>query len=91
MILSSWIVYIEAQACGKPVIGALNGGGAREAMQDGKTGFLVDNSPESVAEGVLRLINDPMLCENMGKNGRQFVLDQFSWEQFLEGWRNILI
>jgi len=39
------LVYIEANACGVPVIGR-NRGGVREAIQDNKTGFLVSDQTE---------------------------------------------
>ena len=39
------LVYIEANACGCPVI-ARRGSGVGEAVQDGITGFLVDSSEE---------------------------------------------
>lgn len=39
------LVYIEANACGVPVIGR-NRGGVREAIQDNKTGFLVEDQTE---------------------------------------------
>lgn len=49
------IVPVEAQACGTPVI-ALDQGGARDTVIDGKTGFLVrDQAPIAFAESVMRL------------------------------------
>jgi glycosyltransferase involved in cell wall biosynthesis len=41
------LVYIEANACGTPVIGRRRGGVA-EAIQDGITGFLIDDPDECV-------------------------------------------
>ena len=45
------LVYVEAQACGCPVM-ARNAAGAKEAILDGKTGYLVDND-----EQVIELFN----------------------------------
>jgi glycosyltransferase involved in cell wall biosynthesis len=45
------LVYIEAQACGCPAL-AINAAGAREAILDGKTGYLVDTE-----EQVIELFN----------------------------------
>ncbi|MBR7889325.1 glycosyltransferase family 4 protein [Marinomonas sp. A79] len=39
------LVYIEAQACGCPAL-ARNAAGAKEAILDGKTGYLVDNEDQ---------------------------------------------
>jgi len=38
-------VYIEANACGTPVLGRERGG-VREAIRDGVTGFLVSNQAQ---------------------------------------------
>jgi glycosyltransferase involved in cell wall biosynthesis len=53
------LVYIEANACGTPVIGR-NRGGVKEAIQNGQTGFLVDKLEESeeiLVSGAYRKLN----------------------------------
>ena len=63
------LVFREANACSKPVIGG-RAGGVVEAVVDGKSGFLVDGTnPVDIAEAVLRLIDDPVLADMMGKQG----------------------
>jgi len=63
------LVFREANACGKPVVGG-NAGGAVEAVVDGKTGFLVDGtSPVDIAKAVLRLLSDVDLAAKLGANG----------------------
>lgn len=47
------LVYIEAQACGCPVL-AKNAAGAREAVLSGKSGYLIDNE-----EQVIELFSSP--------------------------------
>ena len=48
------IVFLEANACGKPVIGARTGG-IPDAVLDGETGLLVDaDAPSDLAEAVTR-------------------------------------
>ena len=50
------IVFLEAMACGIPVLGSILDGG-REALQDGKLGELVDPSrSDEVREGILRTL-----------------------------------
>jgi phosphatidylinositol alpha-1,6-mannosyltransferase len=73
------LVFLEANACGKPVIGGRTGG-IPEAIVDGKTGFLVE--PESVPDIAGRLatvLTDPELAAEMGRQGRSRVQTGFSW------------
>jgi glycosyltransferase involved in cell wall biosynthesis len=53
------IVYLEALACGVPVLGSMLDG-SREALLDGELGELVDpNEPLSIREGILRALAKP--------------------------------
>jgi glycosyltransferase involved in cell wall biosynthesis len=67
------LVYWEANACGRPVIGAL-GSGAEDAIADGENGFLVrPDNHDAAAERALRLLADDTLAARMGAAGRQRV------------------
>jgi phosphatidyl-myo-inositol dimannoside synthase len=73
------IVFLEASACGIPVIGG-NSGGVADAVLDGITGFLVDpNDVDQIADRVITLLDDAPLREEMGRAGREWAA-QFSWE-----------
>ena len=75
------LVFLEANACGKPVIGGRTGG-IPEAIVDGKTGFLVE--PESVADIVEHLgiiLTNNELAGEMGRQGRTRVKTHFSWAE----------
>jgi phosphatidylinositol alpha-1,6-mannosyltransferase len=75
------IVFLEANAAGKPVIGGRSGG-AIEAVADGVTGFLVDPDNPAELEGVLReLLRDPKLRQTSGAAGRRRVESEFDWKQ----------
>jgi glycosyltransferase involved in cell wall biosynthesis len=64
------LMYLEANACGKPVIGAA-GCGAEEPILDGENGFLVPaDDPAAAAEALCRLLADPALAARMGERGR---------------------
>ena len=63
------IVYLEASACGRPVIGT-RGSGAEDAVRDGETGLLVGQNVEEAFVALERLIRDPALCERLGASGR---------------------
>lgn len=63
------LVYLEANACGKPVI-ASKGCGAEEPVIDGYNGFLVPQAdPNATAEAVEYLLRNPIVAERMGQNG----------------------
>lgn len=62
---------LEAMACGKPVV-ATAGGGIPEAVEEGRTGFIVPpQEPEAMADRLRRLIEDPGLRLHMGRCGRR--------------------
>ena len=66
------LVFLEANAFGKPVIGGRYGG-AVDAIIDEKTGLLVEsNSPECIANAIIRLIDDKKLRRDLGNGGRRW-------------------
>lgn len=74
------IVFLEAQATGKPVIGGRSGGVPETLLED-ETGLLVDgDNCHEIAGALRRLILDRDLCRRMGVCGRQLATSRFSWE-----------
>ena len=75
------IVFLEAGAAGKPVIGGRSGG-VPEAVADGITGRLVDG--EDVAD-IQRAMGDlaalPGVRRQYGAAGRERALRDFTWER----------
>lgn len=62
------LVFLEAGACGLPVIGG-RAGGVPDAIVDGETGFLVDGrSAEAIASRCVQLLEDAELRRRMGNN-----------------------
>jgi phosphatidylinositol alpha-1,6-mannosyltransferase len=83
------IVFLEAGAAGKPVIGGRSGG-TGEAIQDGVTGIRVDgDNVEAIAAAVIDLLADPTKARVMGERGRQRVEASFTWESIFERTRQI--
>jgi len=73
------LVYLEASACGEPVIGAF-GSGAEDAVVDGETGILVLQSDvQKTAEAILKLLDNPEMAQKMGENGKKRA-QQMNWE-----------
>ena len=74
------IVYLEASACGVPVI-AGKSGGAPDAVLDGKTGLLVNGRDHrEVGAAVIKLLSDQLLRQKMGADGRVWMEQLWSWE-----------
>ncbi|WP_025321618.1 glycosyltransferase family 4 protein [Deferrisoma camini] len=72
------LVFLEANACGKPVIGG-RAGGVPDAVVHGETGLLVDGaSAQEVGRAVLRLLLDPELRLRMANSGLSRARE-FSW------------
>lgn len=84
------IVFLEAMAFGKPVIGPTYGAPA-EIIRDNENGLLVDpEDPKSVANALVKLLDDPGAAREMGQAGRKNVLAHYSYGPFRETLRGIL-
>ncbi|MFD6952156.1 alpha-(1-2)-phosphatidylinositol mannosyltransferase [Nocardiopsis sp. TSRI0078] len=74
------MVYLEAAACGLPVV-AGDSGGAPDAVLDGRTGLVVDGSlPGPAARALIRLLKDPDRAAQMGARGREWVTRTWTWD-----------
>lgn len=63
------LVFLEANACGRAVIGG-KAGGAVQAVRDGETGLLIDGNFESeIAVAINRLLADEELRKHLEKGG----------------------
>ena len=82
-------MFVEAAACGKPVVVG-DSGGARESLVNGETGFLVDGTDiGAVVRALGDLLADPGLAAQMGRAGRTRVERELSWPRLaarLTGW-----
>jgi phosphatidylinositol alpha-1,6-mannosyltransferase len=75
------IVFLEAAACGKPVVVGRSGG-APDAVDDGVTGFVVDpTDPAEIAARLCDLLTDESRARAMGALGRERVVRDWRWEQ----------
>lgn len=69
---------LEYMAAGRPVV-VTDVGGAREAVVEGETGYLVQSGDDkSMAERIISLLKEPIKARAMGRLGRQVVEDRFS-------------
>jgi phosphatidylinositol alpha-1,6-mannosyltransferase len=74
------MVFVEAAACGKPVIGG-RAGGTGAAIQEGHTGWRIDGlSDKTLVTALTRILQDRDLAQSVGGNGRTRAVREFSWE-----------
>lgn len=84
------LVYLEAMACGKPVIGGAHGG-APEVIEDGKTGYLVPHGDAAqLATAIETLLENPALEIEMGRRGKERVEKEFRFSVFGKSLKKIL-
>lgn len=69
----------EYMACEKPVVASAISG--LEILESYNAGILVlPESPQDLANAIIRLLQDPELRKKMGENGRKYVVENRSWE-----------
>lgn len=83
-----------AYAFSRPVI-ATNVGGLPEAVDDGKSGFLVPpESPKDIAKEMIKFIENPNLTDEMGAYAKKLSETRFSWnsiaKKILKTYKNAL-
>jgi phosphatidylinositol alpha-1,6-mannosyltransferase len=84
------LVFLEASACAKPVVGGRSGG-IPDAIAEGTSGLLVDsNDHEELANTLERLLTDRDLAIRMGQQGRSWVVKHFGWGRVAERVQEIL-
>jgi glycosyltransferase involved in cell wall biosynthesis len=84
------LVYLEAMARGKPVIGGAHGG-APEVVDDGRTGYLVQHGDApQLATSIETLLANPVLAREMGARGRERVNRDFKFNVFAKSLKKTL-
>lgn len=78
------LIFAEAMAWAKPVIGT-KVGGIPDVVTDNDCGFLVEpGNPAALASSILKLSDSPDLRSRMGTNGRKRIKDFFSIKAMTE-------
>jgi phosphatidylinositol alpha-1,6-mannosyltransferase len=83
------IVFVEAGACGKPMIAGASGG-TGDAVHDGLNGLRVDGtSVDAIARAIVRLAADQELRRRIGEAGRRLVTVEYTLETVTERTRQL--
>ena len=78
------LVYLEAMACGLPVI-ACEGSGAAEVVFPGQNGYLVPpGDTETLVVSLRQLLTDENIREQIGRSARQYVLEEANTDLCVE-------
>jgi len=72
---------VEFLACGLPTVATCTKGNAL-FIQEGENGLLVQDMPETVAEGLLRLAEDRALRQKLARNARSSVAE-YDWKKIV--------
>lgn len=82
---------LPAMASGVPLIYCGVGEGP-QLVEKAKAGLVVEpGNPEALSAAVIRLVDDPKLAQDLGRNGRKFVEENLSWAKLVETWLEELL
>lgn len=81
-------VFLEAQAAGCAIVGT-NVGGIPDSVKDEETGLLVPpNDAHAAADALRRLLDDPKLCVELGKNAIKHAAT-YDWKAIAERYKKV--
>lgn len=85
------VKMFDAWACGKPIILSVDGE-AKAHLQRAKAGIWVEpEDSEGIAAAIRYLQDNPQLCEEYGRNGRQYVEKHFTRRAQAEKLERVLL
>jgi phosphatidylinositol alpha-1,6-mannosyltransferase len=78
------LVFLEAQACGTPVVGTRTGG-IPDAIREGEGGWLIEQDDAvRLAQILKRLAADPEQFRTAGLRARQHIERECAWSHYLD-------
>jgi glycosyltransferase involved in cell wall biosynthesis len=81
---------LESMASGTPVVGVREGG-VEESILHQCTGLLVERNPQEFAQAVRYLLSNRDVATEYGRNGREHVLENWTWENSVINLENHLL
>lgn len=84
------LTLVEAQLCGRPVVGT-DSGGIRDIIEDGVNGLSVPvNQPEALADAIGKILDDPELASRLALQGAESSAKRFNPETLAALYYSIL-
>lgn len=71
-------------ACHRPVVASAIPSVVSTFTADSGVQLVQPDDPRPLADAILALLNDPCLCMVLGRQGRRFVEERFSWTAIVE-------
>lgn len=85
------LTIVEAMAAGLPVV-ATSVTAVPELVKNGETGILVPwGDPQSLAQAIITLLDNPGLAKSMGQAGRKWVEEMFTWDRAAKEMEKLII
>lgn len=82
-------IILESMACGTPVL-ATPVGAIPDIIKDGETGFIMEsNSVECIRRNIIRILKSGKL-EEVSKNARAFVEQEFNYRETIKNFKKVL-
>ncbi len=78
------IVLLEAMAHGKPVVTTEAAGLSSEIRENGAGIVVSPNDPDAVSQAMDRLLSEPVLSMQMGRNGVRLVREKYLWSEIVK-------
>jgi phosphatidylinositol alpha-1,6-mannosyltransferase len=84
------LVFLEAQACGTPVVGSRTGG-IPSAIREGEGGWLIEPDDSDALCGIFRrLVRSPESFRKAGQKARRRILRESTWQHYGERFTSAL-
>lgn len=85
------IVYLEAMAFKLPIV-ALHIGALPDFVDEGETGFLLEYKDiEGLSARMTFLLENPLVCQQMGEKAYQKFVGQYNWQQSVQSIKDYMI
>jgi glycosyltransferase involved in cell wall biosynthesis len=81
---TSPVKLFDYLACHRPVVASAIPSVVSTFTADSGVQLVQPDDPRPLAEAILALLNDPGRCARLGKQGRRFVEEKFSWTTLVE-------